>query len=149
MGEEEAIGEEEVLSGNIKLMMSHVLPDLINKVLKGQDPLHILGEGDQVRCYTNGKDLARGIRLAMESDKAINEDFNISTPTATSVLQLAEIIWKEINPDKEFKFISDKPFTYDVQKRIPDTSKAKSILEFEAEVTLEESVKEVIEYMKK
>tara|TARA_R110002020_G_scaffold378499_1_gene589491 strand:- start:5768 stop:6769 length:1002 start_codon:yes stop_codon:yes gene_type:complete len=149
VGEEEAIGEEEVLSGNIKLMMSHVLPDLINKVLKGQDPLHILGEGDQVRCYTNGKDLARGIRLAMESDKAINEDFNISTPTATSVLQLAEIIWKEINPDKEFKFISDKPFTYDVQKRIPDTSKAKSILEFEAEVTLEESVKEVIEYMKK
>ena len=41
--------------------MSHVVPDLVQKVLKGQDPLHILGDGDQVRHYTYGGDLARGI----------------------------------------------------------------------------------------
>ena len=50
--------------------MSHVVPDLVQKVLKGQDPLHILGDGDQVRHYTYGGDLARGIRLAMESPTA-------------------------------------------------------------------------------
>ena len=88
VGEEDSITEHEVTSGNIKLMMSHVLPDLINKILKGQEPLHILGCGDQVRCYTNGKDLARGIRMAMESDKAINNDFNISTAEATTVLRI-------------------------------------------------------------
>jgi nucleoside-diphosphate-sugar epimerase len=147
IGEEDSIHEHEVTSGNIKLMMSHVLPDLINKILKGQNPLHILGEGNQVRCYTNGKDLARGIRMCMESEKAVNTDFNISTNVATSVLELAEIIWKKLNPDLSFEYISDNPYQYDVQKRIPDTSKAKDILGFEHKISLEESINEVIEYM--
>ena len=140
VGEEDSIDEEEVMS-------SHVLPDLINKTIKGQKPLRILGEGNQVRCYTNGKDLARGIRIAMESEKAINEDFNISTPVATSVLELAEMIWDKIN-DEPFEYESDEPFTYDVQKRVPDTSKAKNLLNYEYEISLEESVDEVIDYMK-
>lgn len=148
VGEEKSITEHEITSGNIKLMLSHVLPDLINKILKGQDPLHILGEGNQIRCYTNGKDLARGIRMVMESEKAINNDFNISTPQATSVLELAESVWNIINPGKKFSYICDDPFEYDVQKRIPDVTKAKEILGFEAEVSLEESIKEVIEYLK-
>lgn len=148
IGEEESISEHEITSGNIKLMLSHVLPDLINKTLKGQNPLHILGEGNQVRCYTNGKDLARGIRMVIESEKAINEDFNISTPQATSVLELAEIVWNTINPNEEFKIIYDEPFEYDVQKRIPDVTKAKEILGFEAEISLKESVNEVINYLK-
>lgn len=148
IGEEKSITEHEITSGNIKLMLSHVLPDLINKILKGQDPLHILGEGNQIRCYTNGKDLARGIRMVLESEKAINEDFNISTPQATSVLELAEIIWDIIYPEKKFNYVCDDPFEYDVQKRIPDTTKAKEVLGFEAEITLEESIKEVIEYLK-
>jgi len=148
VGEEESITEHEITSGNIKLMLSHVLPDLINKVLKGQYPLHILGEGNQIRCYTNGKDLARGIRMVMESDKAINEDFNISTPVGTSVLELAETIWKSINPNKEFSYIADDPYEYDVQKRIPNVTKAKEILGFKAEISLKESVEEVINYLK-
>ena len=48
VGEDKALGEEVITSGNVELMMSHVLPDLVNKCLKGQDPLHILGEGNQV-----------------------------------------------------------------------------------------------------
>lgn len=102
--------------------MSHVLPDLVNKVLLGQDPLHILGEGNQVRCYTNGRDIARGIRLAMESEHGLNNDFNISSPTPTTVLELAEMVWKKINKDKPFRYV--------------------------CEISLEESVNEVIEYMK-
>jgi nucleoside-diphosphate-sugar epimerase len=43
--------------------MSHVVPDLVQKVLRSQNPLHILGSGSQVRCYTYGGDLARGLRL--------------------------------------------------------------------------------------
>ena len=149
VGEEDALGEHEITSGNIKLMMSHVLPDLINKTLKGQNPLHILGEGNQIRCYTNGKDLARAMRMVIESDKAINNDFNLSTPVATTVLELANLIWETINPKQPFTYVSDEPFIYDVQKRIPDVTKAKEILGFEAEISLEESVREVIEYMKK
>jgi len=148
VGEEDSICEEEVMSGNIKLMMSHVLPDLVNKILKGQDPVRILGEGNQVRCYTNGLDIARGIRMAIESDAALNEDFNISTPTATTVLELAKLIWSILKPGEEFRYESDEPYQYDVQKRIPDVTKATELLGFEAEIGLEESVREVISYMR-
>ena len=130
VGEEDSITEHEVTSGNIKLMMSHVLPDLVNKIMKGQNPLHILGCGDQIRCYTNGSDLARGIRLVIESEKAINEDFNISTTKSTSVLELANVIWSILKPNEEFKHICDVAYEYDVQKRIPDTTKAKNVLGF-------------------
>ena len=60
IGERRALGDTEVMSGNVKLAMSHVVPDLVQKVLKGQDPLHILGDGSQVRHYTYGGDLATG-----------------------------------------------------------------------------------------
>ena len=79
IGERRALGDVEILSGNVKLAMSHVVPDLVQKVLKGQDPLHILGDGSQIRHYTYGGDLARGIVTAMEHPAALNEDFNLST----------------------------------------------------------------------
>src|ERR1700685_3105752 len=49
IGESRALGEEEILSGNVRLAMSHVVPDLVQKVLKGQDPLHVMGSGDEIR----------------------------------------------------------------------------------------------------
>ena len=95
IGEKKAILGKDIQSGNVKLALSHVVPDLIQKVLRGQDPLHILGKGNQVRCYTYGGDVARGIRLCLESEKAVKEDFNLSNPKPTTVLELAEIIWKK------------------------------------------------------
>lgn len=147
-GEGRAISDKEVLSGNIKLAMSHVLPDLAQKVLKGQNPLRILGTGNQVRHYTHGKDLARGIRLAIESPNALNNDFNISSSRSTSVLELAQLVWKEVNGDVPFEYTSDPAYEYDVQKRIPSTEKAKKLLDFETEISLEAGVTEVVAWVK-
>ena len=148
IGEGKALGESEVASGNLKLAMSHVLPDLAQKVLKGQDPLHILGEGDQVRCYTHGRDLARGIRLCMESPEALNEDFNLSTATPTTVLELAELVWREVRGDEPFRHVSDPPFEYDVRMRVPSIAKAERVLGFRAEVPLHQSVCEVVAWVR-
>lgn len=147
VGEEKSISEHEINSGNIQLMLSHVLPDIINKIIKGQNPLHILGNGEQVRCYTNGKDIAKGIVLALEHPSSVNEDFNISTSEAISVVELAKKVWNILNKEKEFSFILEQGYKYDVQKRIPDVSKAETLLGFRASITLEESIQEVIEYM--
>src|SRR5271166_4647527 len=103
VGERRALCEREVLSGNVQLAMSHVVPDLIQKVLKGQDPLHILGDGNQVRHYTYGADLAKGIRVCVEKPEAINEDFNVSTADSTTVLQLARMIWEKLRPGVPFR----------------------------------------------
>lgn len=147
-GEKRALCDKEVMSGNVRLAMSHVVPDLVQKVLKGQDPLHILGAGNQVRHYTYGGDLARGIRLCIERDEAVNEDFNLSTPASTSVLELAELIWKKIKGDIPFRYTSDSPFQYDVQKRVPAVEKAREILGFEALTTLETALDEIIPWIK-
>jgi nucleoside-diphosphate-sugar epimerase len=149
IGETRALGDKEVPSGNIKLAMSHVVPDLVQKVVKGQDPLHVLGAGQQVRCYTYGGDLARGILTAMFHEKALNEDFNLSTPVATTVLELAELIWRKVHGDgKPFRWVSDPPYPHDVQMRIPETRKAREILGFEASTPLSGVLDEVIPWVK-
>jgi UDP-glucose 4-epimerase len=148
IGEGRALGDVEVLSGNVKLAMSHVVPDLVQKVVNGQDPLHILGDGTQVRHYTYGGDLAKGIVDAMESPEALNEDFNLSTPVSTTVLELAEVIWRKVyGPEKPFAFVSDDPFEHDVARRVPSTEKAERILGFVASTSLEDMLDEVIPWI--
>jgi nucleoside-diphosphate-sugar epimerase len=148
IGEEKAKDVRDSNDINDELTLSHVLPDLVVRIMKGQDPLTILGTGQQIRCYTHGKDIARGIRMVLESPNAELEDFNISTSRPTSVLELAKLIWNKLRPDEEFRYVSVPSFDDDVQKRIPDVSKAKELLGFEAEVDLEDSVNEVIEYVR-
>jgi UDP-glucose 4-epimerase len=149
IGERRAVRDTDVMSGNVKLALSHVVPDLVLKVFKGQDPLHILGEGNQVRHYTYGGDLAHGIRLAMESPKAINEDFNLSTAASTTVLELAEAIWHKIKGlDAPFRYVSDPPFEHDVQLRVPDVRKAREVLGYEAATALDDMLDEVIPWIR-
>src|SRR5882757_2460615 len=88
IGESRALGDEEIMSGNVKLAMRHVVPDLVQKIVKGQDPLHILGTGEQIRHYTYGGDLAKGIVACVFYPAALNTDFNISTPDGHTVLEL-------------------------------------------------------------
>jgi nucleoside-diphosphate-sugar epimerase len=149
IGEVKAFKAKSIMSGDIELLMSHVLPDLIQKVLKGQNPLRILGKGNQIRHLTYGGDLAKGITLTLEHEEALNNDFNISTDEGLTVLALAEMVWKKINGDDvPFEYICDAPFPYDVQKRIPDTSKSKNVLKFSATTTMDQVLDEVIPWVK-
>lgn len=148
VGEGRALGEVEILSGNVQLAMSHVVPDIVQKILKGQNPLHILGEGNQVRHYTYGGDLAKGIVTCMESENALNDDFNVSTSESTTVLDLAKIIWHKIHgPNVPFQYVSDEAYEYDVQKRVPSVEKTKRVLGFECTTTLDVMLDEVIPWI--
>jgi len=147
VGEARAMGQATVLSGNVHLAMSHVVPDLVQKVVKGQHPLHILGDGQQVRHYTYGGDLARGIVTAMAHEAALNQDFNLSTAESTTVLELARRIWSRLRPGLPFEFVSDPAFEHDVRTRAPDVTKARDVLGFEAKVGLEEMLDEVVPWV--
>lgn len=148
VGEDEALDDVNITQGGVSLMSSHVLPDLIKKALalKSTDKLPLLGDGSQVRHYTNGKDVARGIRMVAESAEP-GSDFNISSDRPCTVKELATIVWNQIHGcDPVFE--CHPPLNYDVQMRSPDVTKAKTVLGFEAEVSLEDSVAEVISYMR-
>lgn len=147
------IGEVKSINGSDSvneknLTLSHVVPDLIIKSLAGKDYIEILGSGDQIRHYTYGEDLAKGIILLLKHPNAKNEDFNLSTNESTKVIDLAKLIWKKTRGSDEFKIKNVDAFIYDVQKRIPSTKKAKDLLGFEAKTTLSEMLDIVIPWIK-
>lgn len=149
IGERRALRDSDTASGNVKLALSHVVPDLVHKVLAGQSPLHILGDGSQVRHYTYGGDLARGIRLCVETAAARNEDFNLSTAQSTTVVDLAEVIWRKAhgNNNGPLRLVHDPPYPYDVPLRMPDVQKAQRLLGFTATTTLDQMLDEVIPWI--
>ncbi len=140
-GVNEAPGEE--------IGEAHVIPDLAKKILDGQDPLEILGDGEQTRCFTHVSDIARGVLAVLDSPKAVNEDFNISSPEELRVLDLARMIWEQIQGKSRPLRVKHVPsFKHDVKRRVPSVEKAKRILGFEARVLLKDKLPEVIAYVK-
>lgn len=149
IGERRAIDDMRTRSGNLSLGLSHVVPDLVRKALLGQDPLCILGDGNQVRHFTYGGDLADGIVTVMEHPAALNEDFNLSTAESTTVLELAELIWTRVHgADRPFRHISEPPLPHDVRRRVPAVDKARTLLGFEATTPLVSVLDEVVPWVR-
>ena len=139
------------MSGNVKLALSHVVPDLVLKVLKGQDPLHILGDGSQVRHYTYGGDLARGHPAGDGvARRRVNEDFNLSTAHVDDRPRAGrgDLVRRSHGRTGRSGTSSDAPFEHDVQLRVPDVRKAREVLGFEATTTLETMLDEVIPWIR-
>lgn len=127
---------------------AHVIPDLIKKILSGQYPLEILGNGNQTRCFTHVSDIARGIILAMESSKAENEDFNIGSEKEIKIINLAKLIFKLCNIKKTFQVKFVKPFRYDIVRRIPSSDKARSILNWRPSMRLKDELPLIINWIR-
>lgn len=129
---------------------SHVLPDLVMKVLQGQgvtedNPLQILGDGKQVRHYTDVREIAKGIIMVAHSDAARNNDFNIAIGKGHSVDEVATLVFKTLNPNLHLPYIEYvDPFPCDVQYRSPCIEKARDVLGYEAKITLEDNIGEVV-----
>jgi len=128
---------------------AHVIPDLIKKILKGQKPLELLGDGQQTRCFTHVRDLAEGIIAVMESAKAENQDFNISSSQETRIIDLAKLLWRLCGRKDELQIKYLKGFAYDVKRRVPAVTKIKKIVGWQAKITLKEGLMEVVEWLKK
>jgi nucleoside-diphosphate-sugar epimerase len=84
----------------------------------------------------------------MEHPDALCEDFNLSTAQGTTVLELAEAIWRKVKgAGVPLRVLHDEPFEHDVQRRVPATDKAKRVLGFEATTTLDQMLDEVIPWI--
>ncbi|RLG10643.1 NAD(P)-dependent oxidoreductase [Candidatus Pacearchaeota archaeon] len=128
---------------------AHVIPDLIKKTLETKtNELEILGDGQQSRCFTHVRDVAEGIITIMENPKAVNQDFNVSSPHETKIIDLAKEIWFLCGKKEEPKFKFIPGFKYDVKKRTPDVTKMEEILGWKAKIKLKDGLKEVVEWVK-
>ena len=128
--------------------IAHVVPDLINKVLSGQQPLEIFGSGEQTRTLTHVDDIADGIVTALGHPKAENEDFNISASDERSVAEIARIIWDACGLDpSDFELRNLPSFEVDVQRRWPSVEKARRLIGWEASIDLREGIAGTVEWL--
>lgn len=125
------------------------VPIFIQSILTNQEII-IHGDGSQTRSMGFVSDLVEGTILAMYSEQAIGEIFNIGNDEELSVLETAELI-HEISDSKEplkIKFVPIKEVFGDyteIQRRKPDLSKANKILGYAPKIKLREAIKLTIE----
>lgn len=128
---------------------AHVIPDLVRKILEGQYPLEMLGDGNQTRCFTHVSDVAGGVIATATSDKGENQDFNIGSDKEIIMIDLAKKIWKMMDVKKPFKVKFVKGYKYDIKRRVPNVQKVKKLINWEPSVKFEDGLKEVITWLQK
>jgi len=117
---------------------AHLVADLIGSALAGTSPLPIIGSGAQTRTLTHVDDVAAGILAATSAPAAVGEDFNIAGGEELSVAEIARAVWQACEQDPgEFAIQPGEPSAEDVQRRWPSVVKARSLLGWDAQVSLE------------
>lgn len=127
---------------------AHVIPDLVRKILIGQYPLEMLGDGTQTRCFTHVKDVAGGIIAVAMHPSGKNQNFNIGSDKEIKMIDLATKIWQVMEIKKPFKVKFTKGFQFDIKRRVPNVQKVKNLIGFETSVKFEDGLKEVINWLK-
>lgn len=127
---------------------AHVIPDLVRKIMEGQYPLEMLGDGKQTRCFTHVKDIARGVIAVSLHPKGENEDFNVGSNQEIKMIDLAYKIWEVMEVKKPFKVNFVKGFKFDIKRRVPNVSKINRVIGWKQEVKFEDGLKEVVLWLK-
>ena len=131
--------------------IAHMVPDVIKKCLtlpKGA-PLPIFGDGTQTRTITHIDDIADGIVTAMSSPGGLHEDFNISASQEMTVAEIARVIWIACDRDPDAFALEHLPtFEVDVVRRWPSVEKAKRVLGWESQISVEDGVAATVEWLR-
>lgn len=123
---------------------SHVVPALIRKAVEKHDPYEVWGSGEEVRDFLHVSDVVRGSLLALEK-YATCDPVNLGYGKAVTIKEVVDIILKAAGHDKaKVEFDNSKPTT--IPFRMVDTSKAKKMLGFEPEVSLEKGLSDTVEW---
>ncbi|MDP2624841.1 MAG: SDR family oxidoreductase [Candidatus Peregrinibacteria bacterium] len=121
-----------------------VIPNFIGQALAGE-PITIYGDGSQTRSFCYVSDMMKGLIGVMET-KEFEGPVNWGNPQERTVRKLAETVIKLTNSSST---IEECPLPQDdPTRRCPDISKAKSLLGFEPEVSLEEGLQKTIDWIR-
>lgn len=121
------------------------LPNLLKQALLGR-PLTIYGNGEQTRSFCYVDDLVDGIIRLLLSDEHM--PVNIGNPVEMTILQFAESINKITDNKAGITFVPDARSERDPQRRRPDITRARTILEWEPKVDLEQGLRNTVPYFK-
>jgi nucleoside-diphosphate-sugar epimerase len=128
---------------------AHVIPDLTTRILSGQNPVELIGSGEQTRCFIHITDVVSAITSILESNNTKNDDFNIGTMDEITIANLASKIWQLSGNKSAIKFKHMPEFAHTTQRRIPDNSKLINATGWQPKISLEQGLTEFIEWQKK
>jgi len=134
--------------------ISHVFADFLNKIIiHKENPVRILGDGKQIRCFTWIDDISRAIAKYSFVKESNKEVFNLGNPEPITMKELAQKIFVKgqqkriIPPGTRLSFQYLPIYEDDVRTRIPAVEKAYKILNWKAEVSLDEALDKCIDYL--
>ncbi|MBM3267177.1 MAG: SDR family oxidoreductase [Candidatus Sericytochromatia bacterium] len=116
-----------------------VVSTFINQALHGE-PLTVFGDGSQTRSFQHVSDLVRGIRLLMDS--GVTDPVNIGNPEEFTIRDFADLVLRVTGAKSEVSF---KPLpTDDPRQRRPDISRARELLGWKPEVSVEDGITQLV-----
>jgi UDP-glucose 4-epimerase len=125
-----------------------VIPNFVRQALAGE-PLTVFGDGTQSRCFCHVSDVVRAVADLMRRDDAYGEVFNIGSDEEISMLDLAREVKRMTESKSEITIVpyeeAYEPGFEDMQRRVPDTSKIRSLLGWHPTKSLAEILSDVID----
>lgn len=123
-----------------------VVSNFIVQALKGES-ITIYGDGSQTRSFCYVDDLVRGMVLLMNSGDEVTGPINIGNPNEFTILQLAETVKEMVGSSSEI-ILQELP-SDDPKQRQPNIDVAKSVLNWEPTIELEQGLVKTIDYFRK
>ena len=128
-----------------------VITCFLDKFLKNET-VEVVAPGDQSRCFTHIRDGVNGIMMVGHNPAAEGQAFNIGDDTETTILDLAQMIKRIGNFSSKIEVVPAKKLYgdgyEDIFRRVPDNRKARNVLGWKPEISLEDGLKETIEHFK-
>ena len=126
-------------------MYAAAIPIFIRRLLDGK-PITIFGDGGQTRDLINIRDVVRANLLASEHPNASGKVFNICTGAETRLLDLLEVLLDFFPNAPQPEFTAQR--AGDIYRSVGSPQKASDVMDFRAQVSLEDGLKETVEWMR-
>jgi UDP-glucose 4-epimerase len=126
-----------------------VLPTFVKQALDGQ-PLTVFGNGEQSRCFTHVGDIVKGLMQCISCDAAVGQVFNLGNTEEVTMNTLAKRVIEATSSASLISHLGyDEaygPGFEDMQRRVPDISKARRWFAYEPTQSLDEIIESVVDY---
>jgi UDP-glucose 4-epimerase len=124
-----------------------VIPRFVGQALKGE-PLTVYGDGQQTRCFCYVGDIVRGVLGLSDHPEASGRAYNLGGTEEVSMEDLARLVIDIAGSDSKIRFVPyDEAYEEgfeDMQRRVPDTTRASDLIGFQPTVGLDEIVRMVV-----
>ncbi len=135
-----------------KIDVGRVLTIFMGQLLR-HEPLTVIGDGKQTRCFTYVDDAIAATMAAGLVPEAVGDIFNIGVDRETTILELAETMIRITGARSTIKFVTQQSIygdSYeDIPRRVPDNTKMRNILKVTPKVSLEDGLRRTIEWFQK